>query len=176
MRRRNRTALVFGVLLILAGVGYFLFLGNPQLQRQIEAIWEWPLLFVVFGIFLFILGLILWEPGLCIPAVFFCGLGGILYYQIQSGDWLSWTYMWSLFPGFVGIGIILASLFEGRWRQILAGLDLLLISAVLYMIFSSLFGGVKFFGPYGPAILMIFLGIYILIRGAASSRRRKITE
>jgi hypothetical protein len=175
MRRGNRVSLVFGILLILAGIGFFIFYNNPQLQGQIEAIWAWPLSFVVLGGFLFLLGLILGEPGMGIPAVIVSGLGGILYYQVQTGDWVSWLYMWALIPGFVGIGIILASIFEGRWSYIWRGLDLVLISAVLYMIFSSLFGGLKFFGPYGPAILMISLGIYVLIRGAVSSRKKQIT-
>jgi hypothetical protein len=176
MKRGNRASLVFGVLLILAGVGFFLIRSNPQLQRQIEEIWAWPMIFFVLGGFLLLLGLILGEPGMCIPAVIITGLGGIFYYQVQTGDWLSWTYMWALIPGFVGIGIILASLFEGRWSYIWKGLDLVLISAVLYLIFASLFGGLAFLGPYGPAILLILLGVYVLIRGAVSSRKRQISE
>jgi hypothetical protein len=176
MKRGNRASLVFGVLLILAGVGFFLIRSNPHLQRQLEEIWAWPLWFVVLGGFLLLLGLIVGEPGMCIPAVIITGLGGIFYYQVQTGDWLSWTYMWALIPGFVGVGIILASLFEGRWSYIWKGLDLVLISAVLYLIFASLFGGLAFLGPYGPAILLILLGVYVLIRGAVSSRKRQISE
>jgi hypothetical protein len=175
MKRGNRTSLVFGIILILAGIAFFLIRSNPQLQRQIEEIWAWPLWFVVLGGFLLLLGLILGEPGMCIPAVIVSGLGGIFYYQFQTGDWMSWTYMWALIPGFVGIGIILASIFERRWSYIWRGLDLVLISAVLYLIFASLFGGIKFLGPYGPAILLILLGVYVLIRGSIS-RKKQISE
>jgi hypothetical protein len=53
---------------------------------------------------------------------------------------------------------------------------MLLISGVLYLIFAALFGGMVLLGPYGPAILMIFLGIYILIRGAFSKRSKYPSE
>jgi hypothetical protein len=175
MRRGSRASLVLGVFLILVGVGFFLVRSNPQIQRQLEAIWAWPLSFVVLGGLFLLLGLIVGEPGMCIPAFIVSGIGLILYYQVQTGDWASWLYMWALIPGFVGLGIMLASLLEGQWRRLLSGLDLVLISAVLYMIFSSLFGGLKFFGPYGPAILLIVLGVYVLIRGAFSSRNRQIS-
>jgi hypothetical protein len=174
MRKGNRAALVFGILLISAGLLAFLLRLNPEFQEWFKEAWAWPLTFIVLGALLFLLGLIIWEPGLCIPAVILAGLGGIFYYQNQSGDWNSWAYMWALIPGFVGIGIILAALLERNWRSMKAGFDLVFISAILYLVFASIFGGFKLLGPYGPAVLLILLGVYILIRGAISSRKRQI--
>jgi hypothetical protein len=175
MERGNRTYLVFGILLILAGVCFLLVRNNPDWQAWVQKVWAWPLGFVALGAAFLLLGLILGEPGLCIPAVITAGLGGILYYQYQTGDWGSWIYMWTLIPGFVGVGIVLASLFEGKWRSVWTGLDLVLISGVLYMVFASLFGGIKLLGAYGPAILLISLGVYVLIRGALSARNKRIS-
>jgi hypothetical protein len=176
MRRGNRASLVFGIFLILAGIAFFILRSNPEYQDWINEIWAWPLTMVALGGLLFLLGLILWEPGMCIPAVIVAGIGGILYYQVLYDDWMSWIYLWTLIPGFVGIGIILASIMELNWRHIFRGLDMLLISGVLYLIFAALFGGMVLLGPYGPAILMIFLGIYILIRGAFSKRSKHTSE
>jgi hypothetical protein len=94
---------------------------------------------------------------------------------VQTGDWTSWIYLWALIPGFVGVGIILAALLDRNWKSMLAGFDLLLISGVLYMVFASIFGGPALLGPYGPSALLILLGIYVLIRGAISSRKRRIS-
>lgn len=174
MGKGNRAALVSGVLLISAGILAVLLI-NSQLQDWFKEVWAWPLIFVVLGGLLFLLGLILWEPGMCVPAVILVGLGGIFYYQTQTGDWASWIYMWALIPGFVGIGIILSALLERKWRSMKAGFDLIFISAVLYLVLASIFGGSTLLGPYGPAVLLILLGVYILIRGAISSRKKHIT-
>jgi hypothetical protein len=175
MGKGNRTALVFGILLISAGILAFLLRFNPQLQDWFMEVWAWPLTFVVLGVLLLLLGLIVWEPGMCVPAVIMAGLGGIFYYQTQTGDWTSWAYMWALIPGFVGIGIILSALLERKWHSMKAGFDLVFISAVLYLVLASIFGGLTLLGPYGPAVLLILLGVYVLIRGAISSRNKHIT-
>ena len=79
--------------------------------------------------------------------------------------------MWTLIPGFVGIGLILAGLLGEYTRHNLSrGLNLLVISAVMFLIFGALFGGLGILGPNGPAILLIALGIYILLRGFLRNR------
>lgn len=176
MRRGSRSSLVLGILLILAGILFIFIRSNPAWQDWFAEVWEWPLTIVALGGFLFLLGLILWEPGMAIPAVIVSGIGLIIYYQVQTDDWTSWIYLWTLIPGFTGIGIILASIMEMNWRHIWRGLDLVLISGLLYVLFASLFGGMTLLGPYGPAILMITFGIYVLIRGAVSSHRKKQLE
>jgi hypothetical protein len=49
-------------------------------------------------------------------------------------------------------------------------LNLLVISAVMFLIFGALFGGLGILGPNGPAILLIALGLYILLRGFLRNR------
>jgi hypothetical protein len=74
--------------------------------------------------------------------------------------------MWTLIPGFVGVGTILAGLLgEHTRRNISHGLNLMVISAVLFLVFASLFGGLAILGEYGAAIMLILLGVYVLIRG-----------
>jgi hypothetical protein len=174
MQRSNRTFLVFGVLLILAGIWLFLARNNPDLQTWANEVMAWPLNIVALGGLLFLLGLILGAPGMSIPAAIVAGIGGILYYQNQTGDWKSWAYMWALIPGFVGVGIILTALLEVRLGPVWSGLDLILISGVLYLIFASFFDGITLLGSYGPAILMITLGIYVLIRGTLVARKKQV--
>ena len=94
------------------------------------------------------------------------GIGGILYYQNQTGEFDSWSYMWALIPGFVGVGTILAGLLGENTRRNLAhGMNLIVISAVLFLVFASFFGGLAILGDYGAAILLILLGLYVLVRG-----------
>jgi hypothetical protein len=104
------------------------------------------------------------EPGMAVPACIVAGIGGILYYQNETGDWASWAYAWALIPGFVGVGTILAGLFGGEFRKSLRdGGTLILISVILFAIFSSLLGGKSYLGVYWP-VLIILLGLWLLIR------------
>ena len=74
--------------------------------------------------------------------------------------------MWALIPGFVGVGTILAGLLGEHTRRNLAhGLNLIVISTVLFLIFGTLFGGLSILGDYGVAVILILLGLYILLRG-----------
>jgi hypothetical protein len=103
---------------------------------------------------------------MAVPASIVAGIGGILFYQNQTGDFGSWSYMWALIPGFVGVGTILAGLLgENTRRNIAHGLNLVVISTLIFLIFASFFGGLSLLGDYGPAIILIALGVYVLLRG-----------
>jgi hypothetical protein len=125
------------------------------------------------GVFLLFLGLILGAPGMAIPAAIVAGIGGILYYQDLTGDWESWAYMWTLIPGFVGVGTVLAGLLgENTRTNIRHGLNLMVVSAVLFLVFSALLGGWSLLGNYVPAILLILLGLWVLGSGLYRTMRK----
>jgi hypothetical protein len=178
MNTRARTLLVLGVLLIGCGVLSILAVNNPQWQAWWDAARSWPVIIIAVGAGLMLLGLLINVPEMAIPACIVAGVGLILYYQNQSGNWASWAYMWALIPGFVGIGTVLAALFGGGgWRRVREGIDLIFISLLMYGIFAALFiplfGGPQILGPYGPAALFIIAGVYVIIRGVIAARRRK---
>ncbi|MDO8753083.1 MAG: hypothetical protein Q7J80_04240 [Anaerolineales bacterium] len=114
------------------------------------------------------------QPGLAIPAAIVAGLGGIFYYQETANDYGSWSYMWALIPGFVGVGSVLAGLLgENTAHNIKRGLNLMVISAVLFLVFSSFLGGWALLGNFGPAILLILLGVWVLGSGLYRSFRKQ---
>jgi hypothetical protein len=51
-------------------------------------------------------------------------------------------------------------------------LNLIVISAAVFLIFATLFGGLSILGDYGPAAILIVLGVYILLRGLFRSGYR----
>ncbi len=173
MTRSNRTQLALGIILILAGAWFLAARTMPDFQTLLGRFSEWPWQIIGAGIVLLIIGLVVGAPRLAVPACIVAGIGGILYYQNLSGDWDSWSYMWTLIPGFVGVGNILAGILGGDFRRSLGhGLNLLLTSAVLFLIFAAFFGGLDLLGTYGPAILLILLGVWILARGLIRTFRR----
>jgi hypothetical protein len=123
---------------------------------------------------IFVLGLVLGSPGMSVPAAIVAGLGGIFYYQETTGNYESWSYMWALIPGFVGVGSILAGLLgDNTAHNLKRGLNLMVVSAVLFLVFSAFFGGWTILGNYGPAILLILLGLWVLGSGLYRTYRKK---
>lgn len=164
MVARNRSNLAVGVLLIVLGAWFLAIQFAPGLTSWLTPRFSWPLIVVTVGVFLFMLGLLTGAPGMVVPACMVGGIGGILYWQNVMGNWVSWSYAWALIPGFLGVGVILQGLLEGHARQsFTGGAWLIMISALLFLVFGSIFGGVTLFGPYWP-VLLIILGVIGLVR------------
>jgi hypothetical protein len=123
---------------------------------------------ILAGLMLLVLGLLVGAPGMAVPACIVAGIGGILYYQNASGDWNSWLYLWTLIPGFAAIGTILAGLLGDDFRQnIRQGLNTLVVSLILFVIFSGIFGAWATFGVYTQYIfigILFILGLWFIVR------------
>jgi hypothetical protein len=166
MSRQNQTQLVLGVLLIAVGVFYFLAQQTPSLRVWTQIPFQWPFYVIGAGVLIFLIGLLTGAPSMAIPASIVAGIGGILYYQNRTNDWTSWSFAWTLIPGFVGIGVLLTGLLGEDTRHNLGhGLNLLVVSAVLFLIFAALFQRLNFLGTYGPAVLLVVLGLAVIGRG-----------
>jgi len=86
--------------------------------------------------------------------------------------------MWTLIPGFVGVGVIIAGLLDReRPRFESGGLILMAISAMGFLIFGSAFGalfGYEFeFGMLWP-LFLIGIGVITLISAIFSTTIRKL--
>jgi hypothetical protein len=171
MNRQNRTQLVLGILLILFGVWFVAAQQIPALKAWTEIRFQWPFYVVGAGALILVIGLLTGAANMAIPACIVAGIGGILYYQNSTQDWESWSFLWTLIPGFVGVGTILAGLLGEDVRHNLGhGINLLVISAVMFLIFAAFFQRFNILGGYGPAALLILLGLYIIGRGLIRSR------
>jgi len=170
MEKRNRTQLVLGLILILVAGWLIATRINPDLVKIIRLpAFDWPMWVVFAGAVLLVIGLLTGAPGMAVPACIVAGIGGILYYQNVTGNWGSWSYMWTLIPGFVGLGSILAGILGENFRSsVRAGLNSLVVSAVLFVIFGTFFHAWTIFGDYSTylPIALIFLGgISLIVRG-----------
>ncbi|MEK6750877.1 MAG: hypothetical protein AABZ00_01325 [Chloroflexota bacterium] len=174
MNKQGRSQLALGVILILLGAWFLLDKTLPAFHNFFDAYTKWPMNMLLIGGGIFIIGLVLGSPGLSVPAAIVAGLGGIFYYQETSGNYESWSYMWALIPGFVGVGTVLQGLLgENAGQNLKRGLNLMVISAVLFLVFSSFLGGWEILGNFGPAILLILLGLWVLGSGLYRTFRNK---
>ena len=162
MTRHGRTSLGAGILLVLLGGGLLAINLIPGLRESINFTFTWPWIIIGVGVAMLFMGLLLGAPGMAVPAMIIAGVGGILYFQDLTGRWESWAYLWTLIPGFVGLGVFISELLDGHFREALrSGIRLVLISCVLFLIFAAFLGGPNLLGAYWPALL-ILLGIYLL--------------
>ena len=178
MSKQSRSQLVLGIILILAGAWFFAEQTIPSVADFVDQYFKWPFTLVWIGALILLIGLLTGNPGMAVPAVIVAGIGGIFYYNdaYASGQ-AAWSYMWTLIPGFVGVGSILAGLLGDNTRQSLKhGFNMLIVSAVLFLVFASIFGGLELLGNYGPAILLIGLGVWLLVRSLWKSFSKKEDE
>jgi hypothetical protein len=161
METSRRSGLVGGVILILLGGAFLAAQFVPGLRMWFRAADSWPLVVIGVGVLLLVLSFALGTPPLAVPGCIVGGIGCLLFYQNATGNWESWAYAWTLIPGFVGIGVLLAALMQGGARKDLAGgLWLILISLVAFVVFGS-FLGLGRFSPYWP-VLLVLGGLLIL--------------
>lgn len=169
---RNGNA-VIGVLLLLAGGWFLAQRFFPELGSLIQLDVEWPMLLVGIGALVLLLSVLFRSPGLAVPAAILAGLGGIFYYQNQSGDWGSWSYLWTLIPGFIGVGTLIKNLLEGRFfAGLREGLTAIAFSAAMFVFFSGILGGTDWLSTLWPLIL-IAVGISILVRNFQEKRANR---
>ncbi len=174
MNKQGRSQLALGVILILVGGWFLLNQTMPSFREFFEPYTQWPANMLLIGAGILIIGLVTGSPGMAVPAAIVAGIGGIFYYQEMTESYDSWSYMWALIPGFVGVGTVLAGLLgDNTARNLKHGLNLMVISAVLFLVFASFLGGLDILGNYGPAVLLILLGLWVLGSGLYRSYRRK---
>ena len=161
--------LVGGTLLIALGL---LSVASQLFRNVVNWSYLWPLTIILFG-GLFFAGMFLGGrrvSGLAIPGTIIGGIGLLLLYQNLTGHWESWAYSWSLIVVLVGIGIYIAGAYGGFEGQKRAGLKVMKIGLILFVIFGAFFemifsldNALGFRSLLFPAML-ILLGAYLIVR------------
>lgn len=164
MDRKTRTRLFNGIILVLVGVWFLLVQWFPDLKILPPLDFTWPWFVIGAGILLMVFGLLVGEPDMLVPACVVGGIGGLLYWQNETGNWASWAYVWTLIPGFVGVGVLLSGLLKGGKRSELKdGFNLILISMVLFAVFAGIFGKMEWAALVG-AVALILGGLTLILR------------
>ena len=118
MSRRGRSQLVLGIILILIGAWFLAEKTIPTFSDFTDKYFIWPFTLMWIGALILLIGLVTGNPGTAVPAAIVAGIGGIFYFNANygGGDG-AWSYMWTLIPGFVGIGSIIAGLLGDNTRR-----------------------------------------------------------
>jgi hypothetical protein len=158
----SRSRISFGLVLIALGAWQLAVNISPDIRSLSYGRETWPLNVIAFGVLMALIGLLTWTPGWFIPASIISGIGGLLYYQNQSGDWASWAYVWTLIPGFVAVGLVLFSAATWKRGPFIGACWTLFSSLLLFGIFGSTLGRLPVAG-IAAASAVILLGVMFLI-------------
>lgn len=165
----RKSGIIVGVILILLGL---LFLAS-EIAPEYFQFWDWPVIIIGMGGLFLIWAIVAGIGGLAVPGSILSGIGGILYYQNLTGDWASWSYIWALIPGFVGVGIILAGIIDRDFRDaFFGGLTLIIISGIIFFALGAQFGLDPEITQYWPALL-ILLGLVALVRALVPRKKKR---
>lgn len=177
--RQRRPSMVLGGLLVV--IGAVLLVG--QFIRIDIGHYGWPFLVIAPGLAILFLALMArgaLGEGLAILGSIITVTGLVLLYQNATDHFESWAYAWTLvFPGAVGVGMLLYGLVAGRPGNVRAGTRLIGVGVVLFLVGVVFFEGIIGIGGYqfgrsaGVAIgaLIIVMGAFLLILNLTSRRR-----
>jgi di/tricarboxylate transporter len=157
-KHERKSSIAWGVILVLLGLVFLAYQFNQDLFNQwFGNQFPWPLFIIVPGLVMLVTGLITTTGGLVIPGSIVTGVGSLLYYQNLTGDWESWAYAWTLMPGFVGLGLLLASLVEpsAHRAERKTGAYMFAISLSVFAIFAALFNNNINMQLVWPVVLIV---------------------
>jgi hypothetical protein len=173
--RSNAGTLIAGTLLIVAGLmalaGHFFNIS----------IWGvlWPFAIIGLGALFFIIMLTGGKQtaAFAIPGSIISGLGLIFLFQNITGHWESMSYFWTLIILLVGLGIYIMGIYGGEENQKHAGLRLMKIGFILFIIFGAFFE--MLFSSFNNILfplLLILLGIYLVVNRSGLLRGKSVSS
>jgi hypothetical protein len=166
--QRNSGSLIGGSLLIIFGV--LALLGKIFQNYDFWGTF-WPFFVIGVGL-LFFVGMFAGGrsvSGLAIPGSIITTIGLMLFYQNITGHWESWSYGWTVILMSVGVGIFIMGIWGQNATQRSAGLRLLRLGLIMFVIFGAFFELIFTAGnPFGLRsvifpVALILLGLYLVL-------------
>jgi hypothetical protein len=168
--------------IVLLGVGAVILLGewirswladlgvNPE-------IWAWwPVVLVALSLFFLVPALFgrqqrRLRAGMVIPGVILAGMGGALLYTSLTDRWGAWSYLWSVFPFSLGLGMYIAGWIADAPAFKWIGSGVAFGGVVAYLAFATAFGGEAF--RLVAALGIMGLGVALTVGGLGERLSRK---
>jgi hypothetical protein len=181
LEKRNAGTLIAGAILIVFGL---MALFSQLFQNFSFWNYVWPVLIIAFG-GLFFVGMFAGGKsvaGLAIPGSIFAGIGLMMLVQNLTNHWESWAYGWTVILISVGLGVFIMGLYTGDDHRRQAGLKLMQVGAILFIIFGGffemIFSAFRLNGlsQYIFPVLLILLGVYLIVRRAGLFGGKKAAE
>lgn len=162
--------------LSLIGLGVFFFLNQIFNFVNIGGM-MWPFFVIVPGVIFLYLALTgdRTKTGFIFPGLIITGTGVILLYQSLTGHWESWAYIWSLYPGMVGLGLRFNGERTGKPKEIESGREMMRWSLIAFAAFFFLFEVIIFGGltSWMPVVLVGAGALLLMSQKKSEKAKRK---
>jgi hypothetical protein len=161
-RSTNTGAVIVGSLMILFGA---LALLGQIFRNALDWGMIWPFAIIAAGLAFFVVMLAGGRSAapFAIPGSILGMIGLMLLYQNLSGHWESWAYGWTVIVMSVGIGITITGLWGRNPRLQSAGLRVLRIGLILFVVFGTFFELLFLGSSASPLRQYLFPGLLILV-------------
>ena len=179
-QRSNIGALIAGAILI----GFGILALFAQIFNNLH-IWStiWPFV-VIGGGLLFFGGMLAGGKsmaGLAIPGSIITVSGFMLLFQNITGLWTTWSYGWTITLASVGLGIFIMGSYQGDEHRKQAGLHVLQVATVLFILFGAFFEMLLrpaglLHAPQVFPVLLILLGAYLVLSRSGLFGSHKTTN
>ena len=149
-------------------------IGSLGISGEVLA-W-WPALLVLLSLFFLVPALVgrqnrRLRAGMMIPGAMLAGVGAALLWTALNDRWMAWSYLWSVIPFSLGIGMYLAGWIADAPAFKWIGSGIAAGGVVAYLAFATAFGGEAF--RLVGAIGIIILGVALVSGGLAERLSRK---
>lgn len=167
---------------ILLGIGAVILLGEwirswfAELGMDADLWAWWPALLVLLSTFFLVPALFGHQhrrlrAGMVIPGVVLAGVGLAMTYTSVNDRWEQWSYLWSVLPFTLGLGMYIAGWIADAPAFKWIGAGLAAGGVVAYLAFATAFGGEAF--RIVAALGIIGLGLALTMGGLAERLSRK---
>jgi len=171
-RSNNVGALIGGTILI----GFGVLALARQVFHNLNWGFLWPFIVIGIGAMFFVA---MFAGGkqaaaFAIPGSIVGGIGLVLLFQNITGHWESMSYFWALIIMFVGTGIYIMGTYGGDADQKQAGLRVMKVGLILFVIFGIFFEMIfsGFTNNLFPILLIALGGYLILVRSGLFGRKK----
>ena len=165
--------------LVLIGTGLIFLLGqffNVSIGSIFGAL-HWPFWVILPGVVMLGAALLGSEKAapVAVPGAVVTGTGVILLFQEYTGRWESWSYLWALYPVFVGLALMFVGARTGNPAVARNGRRVATIGLVMTVVFGVFMEGI-FTGAFDTIwrylvpIVLIGGGAFLLLRGHRDER------
>lgn len=141
-----------------------------------DALTWWPAVLVGLSLFFIVPALVgrqhrRLRAGMMIPGAMLAGIGGALLWTALENRWSAWSYLWSIIPFSLGLGMYVAGWIADAPAFKWIGSGIAAGGLFAYIAFATAFGGEAF--RLVGAIGIIGLGLALIAGGLAERLSRK---
>jgi peptidoglycan/LPS O-acetylase OafA/YrhL len=170
----------FGALLLI-GLGVLFLIGQVfNINFWSIVGFSWPAFIIIPGVIFLALAFTGERKmaGLVFPGAIITGTGAILWFQNATNNWQSWAYVWTLYPVFVGLGLVFMGRRTDDQKTLDAGRGMVKFGTISFIVGAAFFELLIFNGNSALTTWMVPLALivgggYLLLSGRGVNGKLK---